>query len=45
MISCHLLYIRAIKYYKLLMIRPEVATYLKLCTTFPSALPFLVAKV
>lgn len=35
MISCDLLYIRAIKYYKLPMIRPEIATYLKLYIFFP----------
>lgn len=46
MISCDLLYIRAIKYYKLPMIRPEIATYLKLCTFFSlSALPFLVPQI
>lgn len=34
MVSCDLLYIRAIKYYKLPMIRPDIATYLKLYTIF-----------
>lgn len=34
MISCDLLYIRAIKYYKLPTIRTEIATYLKLCAFF-----------
>lgn len=46
MISCDLLYIRAIKYYKLPMIRPEIATYLKLSTIFfPSDLPFLGPQI
>jgi len=45
MISCDLLHIGAIKHYKLPMIRPEIATYLKLCTVFPSALPVLVAQI
>lgn len=40
MISCDLLYIRAIKYYKLPMINPEIATSLKLWSfSLCSALP------
>lgn len=45
MTSCDLLYIRAIKYYKLPMISPEIATYFKLCAIFPPALPFLVTQI